>query len=117
MTKEIVKYNREKLIKGKVLDKKEYDWIQFREERRFLGIRMAKAGLYDLTGYKRDESDLDRRCYLIENSRVYVKPKVILYFREKHEAHYYFDTFIEAEDFMHSILIESKSKYITWENF
>ena len=91
----ITKYNLDKLIKVKCSDLTPSVWYEYRPERKFLGIVLRRAGVYDLFGRGKDISEY----HILKDGVVYELPSVRLYYEDGHAKDYVFDTFEQARAF------------------
>lgn len=94
----MIKYNLDKLIRVKLCDFTPHVWYQWLDEKKFLGLTIRKAGVYDKFGHYYEGTNAPENC-VIKDGEVFEKPCVILTYVSDIQKVYYFDSFKEAEEF------------------
>ena len=99
------KYNLDKLVKVAVRDFNQSMWYEYQTEKRFLGVRIRKAGFTEFALFRHSGEVFDEvpENHILKDGIVYQKPKVILHYVAEHYKEYYFESLSEAKQFSDKI--------------
>lgn len=98
----MTKYNLDKLIRVKLCGFTPHSWYQWLDEKKFLGLTIRRAGVYDKFGHYYEGIDALENC-VIKDGEVFEKPCVILTYVSEIQKVYYFGSFEEADEFANKI--------------
>jgi len=91
--KENTYYNLEKIIKIVVKDIQISATFVYKKEKKFLGIRLMKEGIYDVRWNERYDMDHEFTDIFLKDDNVYKKAKCTLFFEDGHILNYLYDTY------------------------
>lgn len=99
------KYNLKKLIKVRLLGAQP-SWYEIREEKKFLGIIVRKAGIYNTMSFTDGDFYSKNKLpenHFIKDGKIYENPEVTLYYQDGIRKTYIFETFEAAKKFSDDI--------------
>lgn len=103
-------YNADTIVDIATFDSVESEYYTYKKEKRFLGIRIRKEGIYsNCLNFRYDVNDCPEGYKLVDGV-VYTKPECRINFVDRSSVSFYFNNYAEAVKYKHQII--SKGNYI-----
>lgn len=101
-------YNKNKIIKILVCDKRETNNFYYAKKKKFLGITTITGGFYTFYHDRLSTEEIKalRSNYIIENNIIYNLPKIVIYLESDISKKIEFNTYKEASEYVTKFIKE-----------